>query len=417
MGHRMRSKTSVKSKSVKPTQPQPEWTSVLEIFPAYSDLFSQSQDRLTSGNGPLPLPERNYIALMASSISGCEALEQLQEHLFLQAGGDKEWLSGKVPTRLRRLEPVNAVLAHRPSSLSPAHIKALLTNPPSETATLASPNPALEITNQLNPVWTLAEAVQAIVILANFHSLSTLFLGVGKQNTSAFKLEKYLQLKNRSRIAAKENKENLGESTDTLLDERKKWRLSQKELKRKRSFSEGEVNSKSDVLFKRALGESEALGKEANGIQESDLEKKLMVQDFSWDDQGFCMMSTFYSDIATLLDDKFRAAKTISNAEEVDREQEELFRRAVWNYVQSLFMVHHDDYDYSEISSQLSPALREFLELCCRPPPSTSVSPILFFLASKLSYSAKVHVSILMAEARLQSSLLFTCRAVMKHMS
>ena len=46
------------------------------------------------------------------------------------------------------------------------------------------------------------------------------------------------------------------------------------------------------------------------------------------------MMSTFYSDIATLLDDKFRAAKTISNAEEVDREQEELFRRAVWNYVQ-----------------------------------------------------------------------------------
>ena len=64
MGHRMRSKTSVKSKSVKPTQPQPEWTSVLEIFPAYSDLFNQSQARLTSGNGPLPLPERNYIALM-----------------------------------------------------------------------------------------------------------------------------------------------------------------------------------------------------------------------------------------------------------------------------------------------------------------------------------------------------------------
>ena len=116
---------------------------------------------------------------------------------------------------------------------------------------------------------------------------------MGKQNTSAFKLEKYLQLKNRSRVAAKENKENLGESTDTLLDERKKWRLSQKELKRKRSFSEGEVNSKSDVLFKRALGESEALCKEANGIQEADLEKKLMVQDFSWDDQVIILSSKY----------------------------------------------------------------------------------------------------------------------------
>ena len=30
---------------------------------------------------------------------------------------------GQVPARLRRLEPVNAVLAHRPSALSAAHIK------------------------------------------------------------------------------------------------------------------------------------------------------------------------------------------------------------------------------------------------------------------------------------------------------
>ena len=33
----------------------------------------------------------------------------------------------QVPARLRRLEPVNAVLAHRPSSLSPAHIKVFIT--------------------------------------------------------------------------------------------------------------------------------------------------------------------------------------------------------------------------------------------------------------------------------------------------
>ena len=30
---------------------------------------------------------------------------------------------GQVPARLRKLEPVNAVLAHRPSALSAAHIK------------------------------------------------------------------------------------------------------------------------------------------------------------------------------------------------------------------------------------------------------------------------------------------------------
>ena len=37
---------------------------------------------------------------------------------------------------------------------------------------------------------------------------------------------------------------DLKSSRLTLLEERKKWRLAQKELKRKRSFSEGEVTVK-----------------------------------------------------------------------------------------------------------------------------------------------------------------------------
>ena len=217
------------------------------IIISYMEPVLQTQARLTSGNGPLPLPERHYIALMVScssslflfvfgidigvgistnllpqgsSITGCESLERLQvrsrcvtiphtihpspspsstiifhpssqftihqpltfphhkdsfitnhhspppthhqhqSHLH-QSGADihscwrrqslvgrtgkshKEekdkikqdkdkdthkllkyiFLPKKVPARLRRLEPVNAVLAHRPSSLSPAHIK------------------------------------------------------------------------------------------------------------------------------------------------------------------------------------------------------------------------------------------------------------------------------------------------------
>ena len=84
MGHNME-KGSKASKSTM------DWTSVLDLFPGYSDIFrqvffnannqsgclvslrnegkdlkpvSQTQARLTSGNGPLPLPERHYIALM-----------------------------------------------------------------------------------------------------------------------------------------------------------------------------------------------------------------------------------------------------------------------------------------------------------------------------------------------------------------
>ena len=114
--------------------------------------------------------------------------------------------------------------------------------------------------------WTLAEAVQAIVILANYHALSSLCLGVGARTatTSVFKIDKYLQMKSRGRLrgrtgdgssevlglqqaGASINSNNaltlldLKSSRLTLLDERKRWRQAQKELKRKRSFSEGEV--------------------------------------------------------------------------------------------------------------------------------------------------------------------------------
>ena len=45
-------------------------------------------------------------------------------------------------------------------------------------------------------------------------------------------------------------------------------------------------------------------------------------------------MSNFYSDIAALLDDKFRLASGLVDTMEEDKEQEAIFRRAVWNYVQ-----------------------------------------------------------------------------------
>ena len=230
------------------------------------------------------------------------------------------------------------------------YLQALLTN---------GPEPGESDTCQ--DTWTLAEAVQAIVILANYHALSSLCLGVvgtKSTNTSVFKIDKYLQMKGRGRLRGRTGDEaalglqqhqqqapsssnntltllDLKSSRLTLLEERKKWRQAQKELKRKRSFSEGEVNSQTELLLKRALGESEGVKNlESKGEEDAGLGRELLVQEFSWDDQGFCVMSNFYSDIAVLLDDKFRLAHSLVDTMEENKEQEAIFRRAVWNYVQ-----------------------------------------------------------------------------------
>ena len=213
--------------------------------------------------------------------------------------------------------------------------------------------------------------VQAIVILANYHALSSLCLGVSTRLASAssnFKADKAMQMKVlKYRLRAKEeglglhhHQQQSGNNSVTLLDlkssrlamleERKRWRLANKELKRKRSFSEGEVGgaplhflrfltflclqvvSQTDLVLKRALGDSE--GAKSIESREDCSGRELLVQEFSWDDQGFCVMSNFYSDIAVLLDDKFRLASGLVDTMEEDKEQEAIFRRAVWNYVQ-----------------------------------------------------------------------------------
>ena len=214
--------------------------------------------------------------------------------------------------------------------------------------------------------------MQAIVILANYHALSSLCLGVSTRLASAlsnFKADKAMQMKVlKYRLRAKEeglgllqqHQQQSADNSVTLLDlkssrlamleERKRWRLANKELKRKRSFSEGEVCgaplhflrfltilclqvvSQTDLVLKRALGDSE--GAKSLESREDCSGRELLVQEFSWDDQGFCVMSNFYSDIAALLDDKFRLASGLVDTMEEDKEQEAIFRRAVWNYVQ-----------------------------------------------------------------------------------
>lgn len=76
------------------------------------------------------------------------------------------------------------------------------------------------------------------------------------------------------------------------------------------------------------------------------------IQDYSWDDHGFSLVSSLYNDVGDLLDLKFRAAYnltyfTIADKTNVDTSK---FRRAIWNYIQCIYGIRYDDYDYGEIN-------------------------------------------------------------------
>jgi hypothetical protein len=152
--------------------------------------------------------------------------------------------------------------------------------------------------------------------------------------------------------------------------------------------------------------------------QFSEQEHHLNINDFNWDDHGFSVMSRFYGDMSLLLDDKFRVAKQMTYNSYGDQSDVDTssFRRAVWNYVQMMFGVIHEDFDYSSISQLLSPGINQFVMVAAKFPhrikPSQTSNILLDF-----NRSEKAHLSILIVEAQLQALLLYSLRAVMNHMA
>ncbi|KAK3863699.1 hypothetical protein Pcinc_030554 [Petrolisthes cinctipes] len=84
--------------------------------------------------------------------------------------------------------------------------------------------------------------------------------------------------------------------------------------------------------------------------------------------------------------------------------------KALWNYVQWLLGIHHDDCDYSLLNKHLDPQVKAFVKAaCCYPETLTD-------LATRPSTTPHLaEMSVVVMEARLQSELLYALRAIMLH--
>ena len=81
---------------------------------------------------------------------------------------------------------------------------------------------------------------------------------------------------------------------------------------------------------------------------------------------------------------------------------------------QSMFGIHHDDYNYKEINEALDEDLKDYIRLSCDARNLYSESDLKSHVGRSFD---RVFVSILVMEARFQSELLYVLKAVMKHMS
>jgi len=248
----------------------------------------------------------------------------------------------------------NQAWLHDPERV-PAKLKRLseVNNLLAETPWLVKPHHIKTLTTGKGS-WTISETVHALAIISNYHALSSFVLGTGQASS-----------KQRSK--------------PFLL------------------FNIERRNNPKPVTFN--LNQMDA------------------NQEFCWDEQGFSVMSTFYSDMANLIDDKMRAAKYLSSSflNEFEEEKYAKYNQSIWYHVQSLNGIHHDDFNYEEIQDVLNENLKMFINVCSKGRDSSR--HLLSKLGSELGYSLKVFVSIIVMEARLQSELNYALEAVIKHMT
>lgn len=377
MGHRA-------STTVSPPKPGSgrdtgeELISPLALLPSYSVLFRDTQTAIFSESGPLPIPTRHFIALMASRATTCSALARLEEELFVSSGGSRAWLK-EIPSKLKKLEEINLLLCTNPRLLTTAHIKKLTDGDES---------------------FSITEVVQALVILIHSQGLSSFLKSLGKDQPSQARLQKITERKSIEFL----------DIVDKSLDQQA-WKNVQKELKRKRSFSEGEISTNYQSKVSQNSKRQAAVAPVDEERVETKLTGDIRIQDYSWDDQGFSVLSTFYHDLAVILDDKFRTAKCIVK----QTEKSSKLNRAVWSYVQCLLGVHYDDYNYQEIEEVLDTTSKDYIKMCCS---QTKLRPSLAqTVFAVLPHTDLVQLSVIVMEARNLSEILFVLKSVMKYMS
>lgn len=383
---------------------------MLDDHPLYLESFSRLHYELMTGDGPLPLPLRRYIAMMAACRHECTYLVEEQRAAFLEVGGPPEWLEGlqHAPKKLRDLHTSNLLLAHRPWMFDSQHVQKLLKNS-----------------------WSVSELTHAVCIMAQFHALASFIIGTGVEAASG-DISPLPSLYVQGCQSGSPNSQELSEGgVDILLERMRTLSVAQQdncvsEEKTRKSFEklrkQTATISTPDVECPTTGGGRYSHLSPDTDFMYTDFSKRgektavptIKSQDCSWEEHGFSLVSELYNNVADLLDDKFKTAYSLTyftcgHETHVDTFP---FRRGVWNYLHCLYGIRHDDYDYSQINQLLERNLKMFLKtVACYPERLSCTDPNLAIMKG-FQQSEKIHVMILVLEARLQAELLHALRAL-----
>ncbi|KAM9838893.1 sestrin-2 isoform 1-T1 [Aulostomus maculatus] len=396
-------------------------TMVMALHPAYLSCFLRTQHALLELDGPLPHHWRHYIALMAAARHHCSYLVQQHSAGFLDSGGEESWLSGldHAPVKLRSLQTLNKLLAHRPWLITQQHIQELVC-------------PGAE------PRWSLAELIHAVVLMAHAHSLSSFVWGCGLNPEPdhiggyTFQPPSPSHLPRSPHSPAHEDGRQ-----EQCVDGAMEVEVLMKRMVELQQQEEECTQEEMVTRFERERSESIPTAVvrgappdlvlhlvEQPEFRYEDFAPKgeqspptMRAQDYSWEDHGFSLVNRLLPDMGQLLDEKFQVVSNLTYHRMAMHEgvDTHTLRKALWNYIHCLYGIRYDDYDYGSVNVLLERSLKVFVKtVACHPEQTTARIYHTFW--RHFRHSEKVHANLIVMEARLQAALLYTLRAITHYM-
>ncbi|XP_015421471.1 PREDICTED: sestrin-3 [Myotis davidii] len=361
-------------------------TQVMSLHTQYLESFLRSQFYMLRMDGPLPLPHRHYIAIMAAARHQCSYLINMHVDEFLKTGGIAEWLNGLkyVPQRLKNLNEINKLLAHRPWLITKEHIQKLVK------------------TGENN--WSLPELVHAVVLLTHYHALASFVFGSGinperdPEISNGFRLISV----NNFCVCDVANDNNIENASLTGNNFGIVGSLSELEALMERMKRLQEEREDGDTSQEEMTTRFEKETKESLFVVSGDTFHSFPHSDFEDD-----MIIT--SDVSRYIEDPGFGYEDFARRGE---EHLPTFRAQV-----SVVITHrYDDYDYGEVNQLLERSLKVYIKtVTCYPERTTKRMYDSYWRQFK--HSEKVHVNLLLMEARMQAELLYALRAITRHLT
>lgn len=381
------------------------------LHPTYLEAFKATHDKILSEEVPISALDRHHIALMAVSRHSCMELLNVHESEIQSAISENNLEEADLKPKIRRLDRINKLLAHRPWAIKRHHIKELMSG------------------ENGSEKWSFDEIVIGMVTLCHFHSLASFLSGCGLLNDAREHRESESGENVPQIVKKMEDLKNLQEELDLSEVARRFETVKPAEeipfssrTPSSSSSSQGDSKETEENLIKLIDPHkytSELDFQYVDFVKRDNPEESptFRADEFGWIDYAFSVMSNFGGEtLAELFDAKFSVITNLTyhNIGKFEAVDTRLFRMAVQRYAQCLFGIRHDDYDYTQINILLPRELKTYIKTLCCFPERCNIEEYEAIMAD-FRNSEKVHVCLLVCEARLQAELLYGLRAVSDH--